>query len=211
MRIVVSGMAAFAVCMIVSSALYPGGTWSSRDATGYSFWHNYWCDLLDPHALNGAPNVAGSWVARAGFACMAIALLRFWPLAARVAGGGARAVAATRLGTAGALGLLALSVLPTLTSPAAHAVAVSLSAAAGLLAALFLIPWLSPRRDLAAWLLGAGLALTSSATLLQYVRQAVTQRDFAGWLPGMQKLATLFLFGWMLQNVMRLTRVGRQG
>jgi hypothetical protein len=76
---------------------------------------------------------------------------------------------------------------------------VSLSAVLGIVAAVVLMPLLSPRSDpLTRWL-GAALATSSSVTLLQYLRQGITDANYAAWLPGSQKFATIFLLSWMLR------------
>ena len=70
------GMAMFIILYIVSAILYPGGSWKFQEAEGFSFWHNYLCDLLDEYAINGQLNTA-RYVSRAalGFLCGGLLLL----------------------------------------------------------------------------------------------------------------------------------------
>ena len=70
------GMALFILLYIVSAQLYPGGSWRFQEAEGFSFWHNYLCDLLDEYAINGELNDA-RYVSRIalGFLCGGLLLL----------------------------------------------------------------------------------------------------------------------------------------
>lgn len=52
------GMASFVLFYILAALNYPGGSWVAREQDGFSFWHNYLCDLLDIYAINGEPNTA---------------------------------------------------------------------------------------------------------------------------------------------------------
>ena len=51
-----AGVIAFFVLYAIAALLYPGGSYEDRRAPGFSFVHNYFCDLLHPVALNGFPN-----------------------------------------------------------------------------------------------------------------------------------------------------------
>jgi len=52
------GMGSFVLFYILAALNYPGGSWVAREQDGFSFWHNYLCDLLDIYAINGEPNTA---------------------------------------------------------------------------------------------------------------------------------------------------------
>ncbi len=52
--------------MIVAVELYPGGSPHNIHAQGFSMLHNYWCNLLDPYALNGRLNAARPYAIGAG-------------------------------------------------------------------------------------------------------------------------------------------------
>ena len=43
---------------------YVGG---AKASPGFSFWGNFWCDLLHAPALNGAPNERGALLVPRGF------------------------------------------------------------------------------------------------------------------------------------------------
>jgi hypothetical protein len=52
------GIGLFVLFYILSALNYPGGSWYSPNQEGFSFWHNYLCDLLDVYAINGEINTA---------------------------------------------------------------------------------------------------------------------------------------------------------
>ena len=74
-----AGMVIFILLYIVAAILYPGGSWRSPESTGFSFWNNYLCDLLDHYAINGTLNEA-RYFARAalGFLCGSLLLLWYF-------------------------------------------------------------------------------------------------------------------------------------
>ncbi|WP_153797680.1 hypothetical protein [Foetidibacter luteolus] len=75
----VIGTAFFLLLYIVAAWLYPGGSQAYRYAEGFSWAHNYWCNLLNEVAINGRVNPARP-VAMAGMAVLAITLSSFWIL-----------------------------------------------------------------------------------------------------------------------------------
>jgi len=62
---------------IIAAALYPGGHPDDLQAKGFSWLHNYWCNLLNEQAINGARNT-GRPVAMAGMIVLCISLATFW-------------------------------------------------------------------------------------------------------------------------------------
>lgn len=56
---------------------YPGGTHTHPLATGFSWTENYWCNLVDEHALNGAVNPARP-IAISGMLLLCVILAVFW-------------------------------------------------------------------------------------------------------------------------------------
>ncbi len=71
------GMAGFVILYVIAAYYYPGGSWRSPEAIGFSFWNNYLCDLLDEYAINGELNTA-RFLARASLASLCLALLFLW-------------------------------------------------------------------------------------------------------------------------------------
>ncbi|MBD0850188.1 hypothetical protein [Maribacter arenosus] len=69
------GIGLFVLFYILSALNYPGGSWYSPNQEGFSFWHNYLCDLLDVYAINGDINTARVYAIIAlGFLCSGL----FW-------------------------------------------------------------------------------------------------------------------------------------
>ena len=64
--------------MASAMALYPGGTWEDPGARGHSFWSNYFCDLMRPQALNGAPNPIAARLSEWGLLALVASLLPFF-------------------------------------------------------------------------------------------------------------------------------------
>ena len=54
----VIGICLFILLYFIAASQYPGGSEVNRMAKGFSWKHNYWCDLLETHAENGGRNTA---------------------------------------------------------------------------------------------------------------------------------------------------------
>lgn len=52
------GIVLYCILYIYSSTLYPGGSKFDFSLEGFSWAHNYWCDILDVYARNGEYNPA---------------------------------------------------------------------------------------------------------------------------------------------------------
>lgn len=214
-RLVVRALFAFGVLVSTAAVTYPGGTWLRRASVGFSFWNNFWCDLLSTRALNGQSNLLGAVLARAAFACFALALFGFWPLACSLARSTAFDAAhanperphalARGAGRFGALSLLLVAVVPAATSELIHGVAVVVSAGASLAAVSLLLPGLVRCGEhKAAWLAVATLVVFV-VCLVDYVSRGAL--GGAAWLAGAQKIATALLLAFMVHVLMR----GRTG
>ena len=84
-RAVLAAIATFLGLVFFAMRAYPGGTSWNATAPGHDFWLNYLCDLARPTALNGAPNPTGSALAQAAMVALAIGLVPWWSLVARLA------------------------------------------------------------------------------------------------------------------------------
>lgn len=200
----------FAFGVLISSAAwaYPGGTWRSRASPGFSFWQNFWCDLLSTQALNGQPSWLAAALARAAFACFAFSLYRFWPLAVERAAlanpdpAARSAPPAQKAGQLGAASLLAVALVPAATSQLLHAIAVLLSTGSSLLGVSLLLRGLWRQGERLAALLGLGTLAVSGLCLALYVLQGLSHTDVAA-LAGLQKIATALLLAFMVQLLLR--------
>ncbi|MBT8185270.1 MAG: hypothetical protein KJN76_10545 [Eudoraea sp.] len=71
------GIGLFVVLYLLAAMNYPGGSRMFKDHEGFSFWHNYLCDLLDITAVNGEVNTARPY-ANAAMIVLCISLSWLW-------------------------------------------------------------------------------------------------------------------------------------
>ena len=71
------GMGLFLLFYIIAAIKYPGGSWKLPGNTGFSFWNNYLCDLLDNKAINGELNTA-RYFARISLGILCGSLMLLW-------------------------------------------------------------------------------------------------------------------------------------
>ncbi len=79
----IGGIIVFVLLYIIATTLYPGGNQADKTAAGFNWLNNYWCNLLNEKAMNGAENGARP-VALIGMIALCIALASFWYLLAVV-------------------------------------------------------------------------------------------------------------------------------
>jgi hypothetical protein len=72
-----AGIPVFIILYIIAAAFYPGGHPDDVHAAGFSWLHNYWCNLLNEQAINGEPN-KGRPIAFAGMIVLCFSLAAFW-------------------------------------------------------------------------------------------------------------------------------------
>jgi hypothetical protein len=205
LRALVFTLLVFLITIGLSAYLYPGGTWFDRASPGFSFWGNFWCDLLHERSFNKQPNARSLWLARGAFWAFALALFRFWPLAAQLVVGRELRRWIVALGLCGALTLLLVTMFSSHTDPLLHGVFVVGSALLGVLAASVLSLAIFARADALTRLLSLGLIASTLVSLGQYVSQGFGA-DAAEWLAGAQKITTLFLVAFMLRCIFLLRR-----
>jgi len=70
-------MLLFVLFYVVAAGFYPGGAWNDPGAVGFSWRHNYLCDLLDTRAINGMLNTGRYW-ARVALAFLCLGLMVLW-------------------------------------------------------------------------------------------------------------------------------------
>ncbi|MEO6548107.1 MAG: hypothetical protein ABIN94_08915 [Ferruginibacter sp.] len=67
----------FILIYLIAAFLYPGGSQANISSVGFSWIHNYWCNLLNSTAMNGDVNPARP-VAITGMVILCISLAVFW-------------------------------------------------------------------------------------------------------------------------------------
>lgn len=55
------GVVLFVLLYLVSAMLYPGGSQIDPNSVGFDWMNNYWCNLMNEDAMNGARNPARSY------------------------------------------------------------------------------------------------------------------------------------------------------
>jgi hypothetical protein len=73
------GTLLFAVLYVLATLFYPGGSQIDKNAIGFSWINNYWCNLLNEQAINGADNPARP-IALIGMLILCLTLSFFWYL-----------------------------------------------------------------------------------------------------------------------------------
>lgn len=71
------GTILFVVLYVVATFLYPGGSQVDKNAVGFSWTNNYWCNLLNENAINGQLNPAKPVALMAMF-LLCFTLAYFW-------------------------------------------------------------------------------------------------------------------------------------
>lgn len=191
----------FAALMAAAALLYPGGSWTDTDASGFSLLRNFWCDLLRSQAINGHDNPAAKALASAAFAALGVALWLHWRLAALVLPR-IRQLWVAWLGRLSALALGAMVALPSDRHPLLHGAVALAGGALGISCAVACVATgfrgeraLSFRRCS-----GAAALLLGVLNALLYVHAEYGGGEETVWHPLVQKLATVALLGWILST-----------
>ena len=77
------GIAIFVLLYFIAAILYPGGSQADKASKGFSWLHNYWCNLLNEKAINGEHN-PGRYFAITGMLVLCISMAMFWCLFAQL-------------------------------------------------------------------------------------------------------------------------------
>lgn len=178
------GMGSFVALTGAAIYRYPGGTSLDPAAVGFSWLGNYWCDLLDPLAQNGAENPGRLW-AVGGTVALLLGNVAFWlALPRRVA---------MRPGVATLVRLLGVgSTLATLWSfSPSHDAAILVGAPAGFITMLATAGALAQRGR---HVLATGASLVLAAAMLDFV---LWQQRLLPWVtPVVQKLGIGLFIAW---------------
>jgi hypothetical protein len=73
------GIVIFVGLYVIAAFFYPGGSQVDKNAKGFSWTNNYWCNLLSEYAINGTANPARP-VALTAMCILCVALSFFWYL-----------------------------------------------------------------------------------------------------------------------------------
>lgn len=208
-RLAHAALLAWLVCLAVSWALYPGGSWADGDSTGFAPLTNYWCDLMARQAWNGTDNTVGSLWGQAAFCALGLAGLGvFLGVAPLVGRRPARRIAAG--GLLACLATLAVALVPYQEHRTAHAV-FSLLAGLGMAAATVeavLRSWSAPAVGGLARAAGATFLLAGLANIVVYLPLVWAGGGNSVSMPVIQKLATVAFVLWVPAILAAARRVG---
>lgn len=71
------GILFFIALYIYAASLYPGGSQADQNSVGFSWVHNYWCNLLSKQSINGQVNLAQP-IAKTAMAVLCFSLMLFF-------------------------------------------------------------------------------------------------------------------------------------
>lgn len=71
------GIPCFVLLYVYATFYYPGGSQADPQSTGFSWVHNYWCNLLNNNAINGQANPAHP-IAMTAMLVLCVSLAAFW-------------------------------------------------------------------------------------------------------------------------------------
>lgn len=190
----VSGALLFTSLYVVAAFYYPGGSQHNPGATGFSWIYNYWCNLLNEHAINGQLNPARP-IALAAMLVLCITLAVFWYLFPYVTG----LTKPLRLimQMAGSLSMISGFFLFTNQ----HDIVVNIASFFGLVATIITLIRLYQLRWNRLFRLGlfnTGLVLLNN--ILYY------GNDLRYYLPVVQKISFLFFLSWISITSIHLYR-----
>jgi hypothetical protein len=200
-RAVLAAIVTFVGLVFFAMLAYPGGTSWNTSAPGHDFWLNYLCDLARPTALNGVPNPTGSALAQAAMIALAIGLLPWWSLLARLTPSHPRAGRAMRmLGAVAAIGILFVAALPGDRFGRMHGFACVAAGIPGLAAAVLAVITLfrdarAPRP--ARWV-GAATLLVSAACFTLYLPDVLSLGSAFMVVAVLERISVGLLLLWML-------------
>ncbi|NNC69566.1 MAG: hypothetical protein HKN90_01965 [Flavobacteriaceae bacterium] len=188
------GMLLFILFYIVATFKYPGGSYHSFEQSGFSWQHNFLCDLLDDQAVNGQGNPAHT-LARIGlgFLCLGISIL--WYTIPYLFKKNNYLYAGIRLAGIGSMATVLLLAYGD------HDLVVRIAGILGTLALLFTYYGLYREKHTKLLLWGIAALLLVAANF--YIYETSNGRY---WLPIIQKLTFLVCMGWFLALNLRLRK-----
>lgn len=188
----VAGFCLFIIFYIVSAALYPGGSEVDRYARGFSWQHNYWCDLLQARAENGEPNKARPMAIIAmSVLCISIALFWFFvPSLFKMSSFFKKLIQYAGIGSMAVLVFLQADF---------HDIIINIAGVSGLIAISGTLAGLYKNRSFTLFALGLiCLFLLFVNNYIYYTKHGIA------WLAVIQKISFVFFLVWFSGVVIRL-------
>ena len=180
-----AGIGAFILLYLIAALLYPGGSQANSQSVGFSWMHNYWCNLLNSQAINGQPNQAQP-VALLAMLILCISLAVFWYLLPNLFAF-RRASRMIIQGTG-----ISSMVMAALIFTSYHDRLINLAGLLGLVTLLYTFIGLYQQKYKGLFWLGCGcFALMGLNNYIYYTH------DQLYWLPSLQKITFAFFLSWV--------------
>lgn len=186
------GIGLYIVLYVVAALLYPGGSDIDKTATGYSWQHNYWCELMARTAQNGQPNTARP-VAVTAMIILAISLIAFWYHIARLF-----SITKNSRNVIRYCGITSVVIMPLLLT-GAHDPVINISGLFGIIAITGILVNLF--RDKLFLFFFAGIICLLLCIANNYIYHT---NHFIYYLPVIQKVTFLAFLGWFAGLTIKL-------
>ena len=194
----IAGIVIFVLLYFIASILYPGGSQADTASKGFSWLHNYWCNLLNENGINGKYN-PGRYFAITGMLVLCISMAIFWWLFAQLIPFNKRFSIALQVSA------IASACCGFFLFTRYHDIVINLTgllafvAFAGTFAGLYKTGW----RKLF-WLGVFNIGLIAINNLIYY------NKTYIAYLPVVQKITFVFFLVWICLIDLELFRLGKQ-
>ncbi len=188
------GMFLFVILYVVAASAYPGGSDADKAATGFSWQHNYWCELMATDSQNGKPNAARP-IAILAMMVLAISLSIFWFTIPRLFTYKRTGSQIIRYS-----GIASMLVLPLLLT-GFHDTVINIAALFGCIAIIGLLVNLFRHKMYRLFYLGIFCLLLCGINNYVYYSSHLLQH-----LPVIQKISFLFFLLWFILHSLKLYR-----
>ncbi|MFZ1528508.1 MAG: hypothetical protein WAT19_07155 [Ferruginibacter sp.] len=191
----VAGMIVFILFYLTAVFYYPGGSQADKNAAGFSWQHNYWCNLLDDNAINGMVNDSKPF-AITGMVILAFSIAVFWIQVSRHADTGKTLKIFILVP-----GILSMILLFLLLTGINHDDATNFASAAGFIAIIATLVQLYKNK----WL---GLFYVGLVNMLLIVlnNYFYYQADLLPFLPLVQKISFAAFLAWFCAVSLKMYR-----
>ena len=188
------GICLFVLLYIVATFFYPGGSDVDKATAGFSWQHNYWCELMASQAQNGKVNTARPVSITAMFV-LAISLTVFWYQIPRLLNGVKSSKQIIQCS-----GIASMLIMPFMFT-GSHDMVMNIAALLGCIALIGLLTKLFTHKMY--WLFGYGIFCLVLCGINNYVYYT---SNFLYWLPVIQKISFIAFLSWFVLVTIRLLK-----
>ena len=188
------GIGIFILLYIVAASIYPGGSDADKMATGFSWQHNYWCELMASYAQNGEINTARPVAITAMFV-LAISLILFWYCIPRLFGDKTAGGHVIRY-----FGIASMLVVPFMFA-GLHDTVMNIAGLLGCIAITVLLTNLLTHKMY--WPFAHGILCILLCAANNYIYYT---GNFFYWLPIIQKISFIVFLLWFIMLTIKLSK-----